>query len=1490
MAEDKYKFSSEEELLKKLDSLKSEDEKSAYLKELSESLKKEEEKKEREVDLEPTKIIDELLYEGPSEAKIKEYESDIASLEARDTKLDSDTKSNIGVIAQALDRRIPQRSPLTAKRLHEFRMFPHVWEEYVSDQTVSFVTLSVNIGNATAPANWDTILNMEDVSLGAPFAGSYLQNWSGSMHFVFDTDDYTAGSIVTKEILVTWASGFSKTFYFEFLNKRGSSIMQLPLINPGSGSKAIRAYGCNSNSKWWLQHDLVNNWIQRAKVLNPISQFVKSEPIENPGGYFTSFELIAEDAICDTPNYTRHGYQPLFTGHCNQSIYDGLGAKRVSFDPTQSGSQQCKFTFKNIWAEGAWIEITKSNGAIAQFNTYSGVVATGSPWIDLSSNSNRYWGNNNATSLAWTDDLNYFYASGADFRAQEANNQSGYFYQAIIYADNLTSCGSTPGQNVYDVCLSQGAPNYYQTTGQDCSGNGIPVVELNGTVSATFNDGGCCVDCTAFNNAGVVITNNASLGTQDGFITWEVTDPTGSSNPAGTPWTSGSMYTIEVFSTPVLASTVSNHPPAGGNTVAVTVTTNITAGTKHLVTVSSNAQITPGMQISVPSNTEIPAGSYVGAITIGNVNQNVTQFSLVDNTGASVDALAVGTVSGTFATGFSGTFGYLLPNNAGGLGSSTNYIIIITDSAGCQFAALFVIGENSASLGCTDGTTPALNYNAAAGVDDGSCIICEVSTGNITDPSGAMSGDLFDSSTIGIVDATVNASNVPQSDGTFDLTANMQNTAAGYLETDGTQSYTMTLYDLSVASDPTSIISTVATQASLAVTTYIGSPQKQFTGLAYGHYAIKVQLVDSDEVHGLEPCYTYFFETIKVPVCGDTLADNYNTSSVPAAFQIVNNSLCTYTTVCCTIGTILEDVTVRGTDCSPFLYTDVSCDPAALTVTGYWELNGTQIASSAFALGVVSSTPQTVWLQDSGMSNLYTTNGTYTLVIIATYASQADCNITSAAVAFTLPICDCTDPAATINYNPLATIDDGSCIYPSWDCVLGNCTDPGTGNGAYNSTNGGYTACQASCMLITPGCTDSCASNYNALANVDDGSCTYKACLDPTASNQYWSCDCNSIKSSATIPYLACCTYPCATPNTVTSVTTNSSGSCTVPIDDGDVVITVTINTGAPTWTIEYYDNTNTSLIFTDTTPYSGNISANSYTTQAGTGLVAGNYWVRVTDSLSCLANYQFTIGTTSLTQGCDDPTAQNYDPSAQCDDGSCVYCGCMDLLANNYNPNAVCDDGSCDYTIADNPCIPPNIDNRILEITACLSEKGTEWLYKYKIGTADDCTIMNKWKLIFIQYLLKNKDLTCLYNCVDNDSPSVTTLTSCSSVASTGGPVTGLNDQGYAGSSVTTGGGTLITTPSSFFISSNTLFFGDVITMPSGLVWTKTSAGSCTYGCYNPETNQGSTSGNWTQCVPANNITITNSVNYLDNFINFANKYCRDCKIQIGKGGGKGK
>ena len=50
---------------------------------------------------------------------------------------------------------------------------------------------------------------------------------------------------------------------------------------------------------------------------------------------------------------------------------------------------------------------------------------------------------------------------------------------------------------------------------------------------------------------------------------------------------------------------------------------------------------------------------------------------------------------------------------------------------------------------------------------------------------------------------------------------------------------------------------------------------------------------------------------------------------------------------------------------------------------------------------------------------------------------------------------------------------------------------------------------------------------------------------------------------------------------------------------------------------------------------------------------------------------------------GCTDPNAQNYDPNANVDDGSCTYApisGCTDPNAVNYDTNATVDDGSCTY------------------------------------------------------------------------------------------------------------------------------------------------------------------------------------------------------------------
>ncbi len=67
------------------------------------------------------------------------------------------------------------------------------------------------------------------------------------------------------------------------------------------------------------------------------------------------------------------------------------------------------------------------------------------------------------------------------------------------------------------------------------------------------------------------------------------------------------------------------------------------------------------------------------------------------------------------------------------------------------------------------------------------------------------------------------------------------------------------------------------------------------------------------------------------------------------------------------------------------------------------------------------------------------------------------------------------------------------------------------------------------------------------------------------------------------------------------------------------------------------------------------------------------------------------TTGNTSIS-GCTDVNACNYDPTATCDDGSCLAfdacgncggsatAGCTDTNACNYDPIATCDDGLCEY------------------------------------------------------------------------------------------------------------------------------------------------------------------------------------------------------------------
>jgi|GEM_PF-2478960 len=83
-----------------------------------------------------------------------------------------------------------------------------------------------------------------------------------------------------------------------------------------------------------------------------------------------------------------------------------------------------------------------------------------------------------------------------------------------------------------------------------------------------------------------------------------------------------------------------------------------------------------------------------------------------------------------------------------------------------------------------------------------------------------------------------------------------------------------------------------------------------------------------------------------------------------------------------------------------------------------------------------------------------------------------------------------------------------------------------------------------------------------------------------------------------------------------------------------------------------------------------------------------GIWTIQILDAWASDTGYLFGWGVSfygilcpeQIVFGCTDQSADNYNPSANGDDGSCIYYGCTDSFACNFNPESDSDDGSCEY------------------------------------------------------------------------------------------------------------------------------------------------------------------------------------------------------------------
>ena len=1333
---------------------------------------------------------------------------------------------------------------------------------YGSGQSSGSTVVTINIKPTGAGPQWDFVVNLTDVTSGTYAAQpDQVDNNTTLNHIQLSYYTVSGGASSpacqvgahTRNYEATFNSGHVEDFSIlvpGYYNSVGYYFSQYTFI----GNTTNEVYPCADPNPDFRFH-VGRVWSTVNAVSGNLLELTQIDVIDDPSNLWTNGASLVQFSSGKPVEFTLMGNGGIGSDNFYLANVNGGGtASTYNVDPNQFLRQKVR-SIVAIIDDGIH---PAAPTAFAGFNT---IPNSGLNWseVEYGFGPNQWFTNYNV---------------GGNFP----------FVSFIEYAEHLPDCD--PTTFAIDACLDVNSMSYYGYTDNDCTGTTIASnILANPSLAVWTQPAGCCPDCinplhrsdpNTYSPLPLMISaesvNPTTPAGSDGYINISVLD--GGFTPAGQPMgfiTGVANYTYVLRNQDPTDDMMSQTAGKAVSSGAVS-STGFTFGHSVAATNNNGGLIQTGAAGTTTITTSAAQGYVPGGSDIG--------------TGAISEGLKAGT-----------------------------YDVFVFDSSTtvCLARTTVNLQDPSPVAGCTDSN--ALNFNSLATVaNNTTCHYCDAST-----------GELVDGNTPAVIVAPINTvSGSPFNILTYPTHTTATNTVvdiSGLSPTTQFQAYINDVVSASGAQNANYIVSlhkwtTQSSSGSYAASSTIGtitsntgsgwnvtlSNSTLGAGLTYGYYSIKISISDPDATVEIEQCYEIIDFIIPVPACVDagvaTAQDGVIVSDANLYFH--DQTICNLgSNTCCNV--VHFTANHINDYCSVIKYKPTITCPLAtyyheITLQYYDNGSWVDVPGTTLDFGNINNSSITypnTWTPGFIFTfNHFVINGSggYRVKWTSIIPNNSACTLYSNAEQVTFGVYGCTDSSVdqngnqALNYNPLATCPE-ACVW----CIYG-CTTPG-----YSNYDPNATCDDGSCIGNVYGCTDPTASNYNPLATQDDGSCVYNNCGCTDAFTYNWGVNCaGQVVASGTTPPPCddgCClycddpamTYTSATVAATTTLIPSGSGFYCQSNSDGCIKLTVSSTTCTGQWEL-----------FSCTT-YCGISQSYNYWITPGNydydveysfcNLPAGCYTFTIYDCNGCELIFDVCVPSVGNVCGCTDPAAINYNAGAIYDDGSCEYCGCTDENAINYNPQATqnCIPDTCEYPSLLPPCIPPNIDQTIRRLETCIAENGFDYYNKLVTGQADDCSIMNVWKLMLMAYLLKRKGLDCIYNCADANTPNPADVyKSCDEIWVTGGPSTGLNDSAVTG----TGVGTTSTVTLFAIGGTGELTPGDVIKHHiSGNIWIFYGPGQngtptpVSVAGLDPENASGSISGYWAWCNDAMKYTSNNNnINYIDNFITFANKFCRDC------------